>query len=216
VEETVIPPVELISAFEGQNITLTPNSKDKAAEGMWNMALDQGDSKIEVSEDKKILHFNIAATNGQGKASSWWNNAVYFRPSKDLAGKIKPTWYKLSFKAKASAAGKGFMVQVMKGDEASNTYFGIVNADPSKKEPTTYNRMYYPSFKEEQLSDYVTMNYWVHFGKIVSTDGKTVTEGKAGDYEKVLLTLSINTGTSDANAYGVDFWFKDFTWTEVK
>lgn len=212
VEEVVLPPVELIPSGA---ITLTPNSKNNAVAGAWNVALDKGNSVIEVQEGGN-LHINLAATNEAGNASSWWNNAVYYRPSEALAGKIKPKLYKLSFKAKASAAGKGFMVQVMKGDESANTYFGIINSDPAGKDDVNYIRMYYPSFKEEELEDYVTMNYWVHFGKIVSTDGKTITEGNVGDYEKVLLTFSVNTGTSDANAYGIDFWFKDFTFTEVK
>ena len=210
VEEFEIPAVELISVAEGQNITLTPNNKNNAAAGAWNAAVETG-STIEVASDKAI-HMNI------GKDAKWWNNAVYFRPSEAKAAQIKPTLYKLTFKVKASAAKKGFMVQVMKGDESANTYFGILNVDPATKDQVTYNRMYYPILSEEQVSGggYVTMNYWVNFGKILDTAGTTVTDGKAGDYSKVLLTLSVNTGTTDANAYGVDFWFKDFTFIEVK
>ena len=208
VEEVVLPPVELISAEAGQNITLIPNSKNNAVADAWNVALEEG-SIIEIDSDK-ALHMNI------GKDAKWWNNAVYFRPSETLAAQIKPTLYKLSFKAKANVADKGFMVQVMKGDENANTYFGIINSDPTGKENVTYLRMYYPSFKEAQIGNYVEMTYWVNFGQVIDAAGTTITEGKVGDYEKVLLTLSVNTGTSAANAYGLDFWFKDFTFVEVK
>ncbi|WP_373833817.1 hypothetical protein, partial [Bacteroides heparinolyticus] len=65
-------------------------------------------------------------------------------------------------------------------------------------------------------SGYVTLTYWIDFSKVVSTDGKTITAGKAGDYGNVLLTLSINTGSTTANAYGTDFYFKNFKFVEVK
>lgn len=211
VEEVILPPVELISEAEGKNITLTPNNKNNAVAGAWNVAVEDGNT-IEIDSDNS-LHFNISK-------GSWWNNALYFRPSATLAAKIKPTRYKLTFEAKASAAGKGFMVQVMKGDESANTYFGISNVDPTTKDDVTYNRMYYPSFKEEDFTDngmgYKTMTYWVDFAKVLDKDGGDITDEKVGDYEKVLLTLSVNTGSSDANAYGVDFWFKNFTLIEVK
>lgn len=213
VEEIEIPAVEIIS---GDPTALTPNSKNNAVEGAWNVAVAEGNT-IEL-DGEKALHLNIDTIGGvDGK---WWNNAVYYRPSAEVAAKIKPAIYKLTFKAKASAALKGFMVQVMKGDESGNIYFGIINADPAGKDDVNWNRMYYPSFKADLFTDnamdYQTMTYWVNFGKIVDTAGTTVTDAKVGDYEKVLLTLSVNTGTSDANAYGVDFWFKDFTFIEVK
>lgn len=212
VEEVQLPAVEIISATSGQNITLTPNSKNNAAEGAWNVAVEEG-STIEMDSDK-ALHMKI------GTDAKWWNNAVYYRPSAEVAAKIKPAIYKLTFKAKASVALKGFMVQVMKGDESANTYFGIFNADPATKDEVTWARMYYPSFKAELFNEgvmeYQELTYWVNFGKIIDAAGTTVTDAKVGDYEKVLLTLSVNTGTSDANAYGVDFWFKDFTFIEVK
>ena len=212
-EEIEIPAVEIIS---GDPTALKPNSKNNAVEGAWNVAVAEGNT-IEL-DGEKALHLNIDTIGGvDGK---WWNNAVYYRPSSEVAAKIKPAIYKLTFKAKASAALKGFMVQVMKGDESGNIYFGIINADPAGKDDVNWNRMYYPSFKADLFTDnamdYQTMTYWVNFGKIVDTAGTTVTDAKVGDYEKVLLTLSVNTGTSDANAYGVDFWFKDFTFIEVK
>lgn len=216
VEEVQLPAVEIITEEAGKNITLTPNSKNNAEAGAWNVAVAAGNT-IEIDGDK-ALHIKIDTIGGvDGK---WWNNALYYRPSAEVAAQIKPAIYKLSFKAKASAASKGFMVQVMKGDESANTYFGIYNADPATKEEVNWNRMYYPVFKEELFTDnamdYQEMTYWVNFGKIIDTGGTTVTDAKAGDYEKVLLTLSINTGTTEANAYGVDFWFKDFTFIEVK
>lgn len=207
VEEVVTPPVELISAAEGKNITLVPNSKGNAAAGAWNVAVESG-NVIETTQDGE-LHFNIAA-------GSWWNNAVYYRPADEKAAQIKPTLYKLTFEAKADAALKGFMVQVMKGDETGNTYFGIINSDPTGKADVTYNRMYYPSFKDNQAGLYVKMTYWVNFAQIIDAGGTTITEAKAGDFSKVLLTLSINTGNSDANAYGVDFHFRNFEFVEVK
>lgn len=207
VEEVAEPAVVLISATEEEYITLVPNSKANAAAGAWNVAAEAG-NVIEMTESGEI-HFNIAS-------GSWWNNALYFRPSEEKAAQIKPGLYKLSFEATASAALKGFMVQVMKGEESSNTYFGIINSDPTGKTDVTYNRMYYPSLKEDQMGTYVKMTYWVNFAQIISSDGKTITEGKDGDFSKVLLTLSINTGTSDANAYGVDFHFRNFEFIEVK
>lgn len=207
VEEVVVPPVELISAAEGKNITLVPNSKGNAAAGAWNVAVESG-NVIETTQNGE-LHFNVAA-------GSWWNNAVYYRPTEEKAAQIKPTLYKLTFEAKADAALKGFMVQVMKGDETANTYFGITNSDPTGKADVTYNRMYYPSFKDNQAGLYVKMTYWVNFAQIIDAGGTTITEAKAGDFSKVLLTLSINTGNSDANAYGVDFHFRNFEFVEVK
>lgn len=214
VEEVKLPAVEIISE---DPTALTPNSKANAVEGAWNVAVAEGNT-IEI-DSENALHLNIDTIGGvDGK---WWNNAVYFRPSAEVAAKIKPAIYKLTFKAKASAAGKGFMVQVMKGDENANTYFGILNVDPATKEEVTWARMYYPSFNTNLFTDgvmeeYQEMTYWVNFGKILDTAGTTVTDAKVGDYEKVLLTLSVNTGTTDANAYGVDFYFKDFTFIEVK
>lgn len=216
VDEVEVPAVEIISEAAGKDITLTPNSKATAAQGAWNVAVEE-ENIIEMDNAEKAIHFNIKATNATGKASSWWNNAVYYRPSAETASRIMPTLYKLTFDAKASEANKGFMIQVMKGEENTNTYFGITNTDPSGKADTNYLRMYYPSFTAEQVaSGYVTLTYWIDFSKVVSTDGKTITEGKAGDYDKVLLTLSINTGTTDANAYGKDFYFKNFKFEEVK
>ena len=207
--------VALITEEEGQNITLTPNSKNDAVEGAWNVAVEAGNI-IEVDEDG-YLHFNIADYNEAGNESKWWNNALYFRPTAKVASNIKPKIFKLTFEAWASEPGKGFMVQVMKGDESANTYFGITNTNPIDKEEVTYNRMYYPSFKAEQLENgFVKMTYWVNFGQIIDAAGTTVTEAGPGDYEKVLLTLSINTGTTDANAYGVDFLFRNFKFMEVK
>ena len=216
VEEVQLPAVEIITVEAGKNIALTLNSKNNAVESAWNVAVAEGNT-IEI-DSEKALHLNIDTIGGvDGK---WWNNAVYYRPSAEVAAKIKPAIYKLTFKAKADAALKGFMVQVMKGDESANTYFGIFNADPATKDEVTWARMYYPSFKadlfNEGVMEYQEMTYWVNFGKILDTAGTTVTDAKVGDYEKVLLTLSVNTGTSDANAYGVDFWFKDFTFIEVK
>ena len=60
------------------------------------------------------------------------------------------------------------------------------------------------------------MDYWVDFSKVINTAGTETTEGKVGDYDKVLLTLSINTGSTDANAYGVDFYFKNFSFVQIK
>ena len=229
VEEVILPPVELISEAEGKNITLTPNSKNNAVAGAWNVAIykpSTGTPKSVIEAEEGVLHLNVDTIagvvdkNNKNISGNWWDNAVYFRPSETLAAKIKPALYKLTFEAKASAAGKGFMVQVMKGDESANTYFGISNVDPTTKDDVTYNRMYYPSFKEEDFTDngmgYKTMTYWVDFAKVLDKDGGDITDEKVGDYEKVLLTLSVNTGTSDANAYGVDFWFKNFTLIEVK
>ena len=201
--------VALITEEEGKNITLTPNSKNNAVEGAWNVAVEEG-STIEVTSDGE-LHLNIA------DGAKWWNNAVYFRPTAKVASNIKPKIFKLTFEAWASAPGKGFMVQVMKGDESANTYFGIINSNPIGKDEVAYNRMYYPSFKAEQLEDgFVKMTYWVNFAQTIDAGGTTVTEAKEGDFEKVLLTLSINTGTTDANAYGVDFLFRNFKFMEVK
>lgn len=212
VDEYEVPAVELITVEAGRNITLTPNTKNNAEAGKWNVANKsaadaQTPNIIEWSETEGGIHMNVASGN-------WWDNAVYFRPDAATAAKIRPTLYKLSFDAKASEISKGFMIQVMKGDESANTYFGIINSDPVGKEEVTYNRMYYPSFKT--AGEYVTHTYWVNFGKIINAAGDNVTEGTVGDYDKVLLTLSINTGTSAANAYGVDFHFRNFTFTEVK
>lgn len=219
VQEVVLPPVELISETAGKDITLTAGTKANAAANAWNVDVDEGNT-IAWDATESAIHFNIAATNEAGNASSWWNNAVYYRPSETLAAQIKPTIYKLTFKAKASEAAKGFMVQVMKGDESANTYFGIYNVDPATKDEVTWARMYYPSFKEELFTDgsmeYQTMTYWVNFGKKIDAAGTTVTDAAVGDYSNVLLTLSINSGSSAANAYGVDFYFKDFTFVEVK
>lgn len=218
------PPVELISVEGGQYIELTPNSKANAEAGKWNVAVNN-QNVIEWDETEKAIHLNIKSNlvengvdeNGEPKykeTSTWWDNAVYYRPDAKVASKIRPRWYKLSFEVKASQVDKGFMVQVLKGDESGNIYFGIINSDPTGKDEITYQRMYYPVLKTTE--EYVTVNYWVNFGAIVSTDGKTVTEGKIGDYEKVLFMISINTGTTDANAYGVDFHFKNFTFIEIK
>lgn len=211
VDEVVIPPVALIPDGD---IVLTANSKANAAAGAWNVAVEEG-STIEVvaeGDDAGAIHMNI------GTDLKWWNNAVYYRPAEAVAAKIKPSVYKLTFEAKASVALKGFMVQVMKGDADGNVYFGILNTDPAlTADVVTYNRMYYPSFKEEQVAaGYVKMTYWVDFSVVINADGSSVTEGAVGDYEKVLLTLSVNTGTSAANAYGVDFHFRNFEFTEVK
>lgn len=209
VEEVVTPPVEIISAEAGKNITLTPNSKNNAAEGAWNVAVEKG-SSIYVTSDEEIF-MNI------GTDAKWWNNAVYYRPDAATAAKIRPTIYKLTFEAKASVAEKGFMIQVMKGDESGNMYFGIINSDPAGKDDVTYNRMYYPSFKTAQVeTGFVKMTYWVNFAQKIDAAGTTVTEASVGDYEKVLLTLSVNTGSSAANAYGVDFHFRNFEFIEVK
>lgn len=216
VDEVEVPAVEIISEAAGKNIMLRPNSKASAAQGAWNVAVEEGNI-IEVDNAEKAIHFKLAATNAAGKTSSWWNNAVYYRPSAETASRIMPTLYKLTFDAKASEAEKGFMIQVMKGEEKTNTYFGITNTDPSGKAGTNYLRMYYPSFTADQVaSGYVTLTYWIDFSKVVSTDGKTITAGKAGDYGNVLLTLSINTGSTTANAYGTDFYFKNFKFVEVK
>lgn len=217
VEEIETPAVELISETDGRNITLVAGTKNNPAAGVWNAAIASGNTLV-MDDTENAIHLKVDTIGGvDGK---WWNNAVYYRPSETLAAKIKPALYKLTFKAKAGVAEKGFLVQVMKGDESTNTYFGILNVDPSTKTEVTYTRMYYPSFKAELFTDnamdYQTMTYWVNFGTIINADGTTVTEGKVGDYDNVLLTLSVNTGTSAANAYGVDFWFKDFTFIEVK
>lgn len=224
VAEVVLPAVELITLAESQNITLTPNSKTNAAAGAWNVAVNNS-NVIEWDSEESAIHMNVASVKidsdddgvADKETSNWWDNAVYWRPSEADAARIMPTIYKLTFKAKASAAAKGFLVQVMKGDESSNTYFGIYNADPASKETVEWQRMYYPSFKAESwdADTYYDMTYYVNFGVIIAAD-KTVSEGNAGDYEKVLLTLSINNGSSDANAYGVDFHFKDFSFVEVK
>ena len=195
-------------------VTLTPNSKDKAVAGKWNVAVDAGNT-IVMDDSEKAIHFNIAAENSAHNPSTWWNNAVYYRPSEFVAGQIKPKLYKLTFDIKAGVADKGFLVQVMKGEEKTNTYFGIVNTDPTKPDAkATFTRMYYPSFKE--ADKYISMTYWVDFSKIIDASGKNTTEGKVGDYSKVLLTLSINTGSTAANAFGVDFYVKNISFVEVK
>ena len=124
VTEVVLPPVQLVTLTESQNITLTPNTKANAAPGQWNVAVDNVNNDdpangnvIEFKDG--ALHINIKAFeteagNLKTAKSKWWNNAVYFRPSEELASKIMPTLYKLTFKASTSAAGRGFMVQVMK------------------------------------------------------------------------------------------------------
>ena len=238
VDEYEAPAIELISAEEGKNFTLLKGMKKATAQaGKWNAANNNektdenpdGNVIETITEDEQtVLHMNIKSnmvetvkknddgttTTEMKEMSSWWDNAVYFRPDARTAAKIRPVLYKLTFDVKASEVGKGFMVQVMKGDENGNIYFGITNADPTVKDNVTYNRMYYPVLKT--ADEYSTMSFWVDFSKIVSTDGKTITEGLVGDYENVLLTLSINTGTTEANAYGVDFHFKNFQFVQLK
>ena len=238
VDEYEGPAIELISEEAGKNITLLYDKKKNTAEaGRWNVANNNektdenpdGNVIETITEDEQtVLHMNIksnmvetvkknddgSTTTEMKEMSSWWDNAVYFRPDARTAAKIRPVLYKLTFDVKASEVGKGFMVQVMKGDENGNIYFGITNADPTVKDNVTYNRMYYPVLKT--ADEYSTMSFWVDFSKIVSTDGKTITEGLVGDYENVLLTLSINTGTTEANAFGVDFYFKNFKFIQVK
>ena len=102
----------------------------------------------------------------------------------------------------------------MQGDESGNIYFGIANTDPTVKDNVTFNRMYYPVLKT--ADEYAHMEYWVDFSKVINTAGTETTEGKVGDYDKVLLTFSINTGSTEANAYGVDFHFKNFSFVQVK
>lgn len=237
VTEVVLPPVELITLAESRNITLTPNSKSNAESGKWNVAVDNVNTEnpsagnvIEFADG--ALHLNIKAFetetgNLKTATSKWWNNAVYYRPSEELADKIMPTLYRLTFKVSTSAAGRGFMVQVMKGDAEGNIYFGITNLSLDKiTEETTWNRMYYPVIKAENWVEgqYYDQTFYIDFSKIVSTDGKSITAGKYGDYQKVLLTFSINTGGYDSetgadagsNGFGYDFYFKDIVLEEVK
>ena len=238
VDEYEAPAIELISPEAGKNITLQPGMKKATAEaGKWNVA----NNNVKTEENPEgtvietiteagetVLHMNIKSkkvenekTNEDGtttteikELSTWWDNAVYFRPEEKTATKIRPVLYKLSFDVKASEIEKGFMVQIMKGDESSNIYFGIANTDPTIKDNVTFNRMYYPVLKTTE--EYVHMEYWVDFSKVINTKGDVTTEGKVGDYDKVLLTLSINTGSTDANAYGVDFYFKNFSFVQIK
>ena len=238
VDEYEAPAIELISPEAGKNITLQPGMKKATAEaGKWNVA----NNNVKTEENPEgtvietiteagetVLHMNIKSkkvenvkTNEDGttetetkELSSWWDNAVYFRPAEKTATKIRPVLYKLSFDVKASEIEKGFMVQIMKGDENSNIYFGIANIDPTVKDNVTFNRMYYPVLKT--ADEYAHMDYWVDFSKVINTKGDVTTEGKVGDYDKVLLTLSINTGSTDANAYGVDFYFKNFSFVQIK
>lgn len=207
VTETVVPPVELMNS---QNIVFqATTSRQNCVPDTWNLALGEGNT-IEFDNELGAVHMNIASGN-------WWNNSIFYCPATINSSKIASSSkiFKLSFDVKASAAGKGLMVQVMKGDESGNAYFGIFNADPSVKEPT-WARMYYPSLKEDQIGDYVTLTYWINFGIWLDTAGTTVTDATAADYEKVLFTFTINTGSSAANAYGTDFYLKNFSCVEVK
>ena len=40
------------------------------------------------------------------------------------------------------------------------------------------------------------------------------TTGTITDFDKIVLMISINNGSSSANAYGVDFYFKDIEFRE--
>lgn len=206
VEEVILPPIELISETEGKNITLIPNVKSNAAAGAWNVAVEDGNT-IEIGSDNS-LHFNIST-------GSWWNNAVYFRPSETLAAKIKPTRYKLTFDMKAEEVYRQGYFMVLKGDEPGNVYFPIKE---ELKPDSTYAKTCYPFITD--TTKYTTKTYLVDFSKKITIANETV-PAEVGDYEKVLLTLTINTGgtttgTKPSNAYGKNLWFKNFTFIEVK
>lgn len=242
VDEYETDPIELVSEEAGKYITLTKVAKKANAEpGKWNYVTTEGNliELIQEENEPSVIHMNIKSNKVDDKEkSTWWDNAVYFRPDARTAAKIRPVIYELSFEYKVSGVQKGAMVQVMKGDEVKNTYFGIINQSPFDKDgklkDITYSKTYYPTLKEsetDKVDSYQKLTYWVNFGTIYRSDikvdpatGETVKDvnGKeveigwvpsvVGDYENVLLTLTVNV----SNAYGSDFHFRNFKFVQVK
>lgn len=219
------PQVKLITLEESRNITLTPGTKGNAAPGVWTVDVDDATTAnnviefVTTDETDRHLHMNVEKGN-------WWDNAIYWRPDAELADKIMPKLYKLTFEAKASEANKGFIVHVMDGTQTVNTFFGIINSDPTSKPDVVYNTQYYPSFKEDQVGTYQPLTYWIDFGtkcwkeldeEATETEGKNVyktvyADAGYGDYTNVLLTFTINT----SNGYGTDFHIRNIVFEEVK
>lgn len=209
--------MEIISQEAGKNITLAAGTKNNAAEGLWTADVDEGNTI--VVDEQNPAPSTISMMINAGK---WWDNSVFYRPDSKTASLIKPKWFKLSFDVMADHTGKGFMLQVLKGDESGNVYFGMTNADPKIKTPASYTRTYYPSL--DKANEFVRLSYWVNFGvriDMVTPEGSTTavpqeSPAGTGDYEKVLMNISINTGTTAANAYGIEFKFRNFEFVEVK
>ena len=215
-ESVPSPPVELIPASKGINISLSDGTKNDAAPGVWTKAVktDLGNT-ITWDEDETAISMTVVSSKKDDgtEMSKWWENAVYFRPGDNDALLIRPGTYRLKFEAKADTPGKAFMIQVLKGDEASNTYFGIANTtDPNGT--VTYTRTIYPSLST--ADSYETFTFLINFNQIFPTTGNEFKEGQAGDYSKVLLTISVNTLAGTSNGFGTNFKFKNFEFIELK
>lgn len=222
---TILPPDTLISPDMGkftgvEALTLVSKAKTKA--GIWGYAANK-DAKVElITEDTvKVLHINIPKLSSDLAATDscrWWNNAMYYQLTDEAAKGIKPGKpYRLTLKLKAGTADKGAMVQILKADEATNTYFGMNNKKTLRPDTLAYtNRMYYPALKPaQQETGYNELVYYVNFASVLDAAGKVrETPGTLADFGQVVLMISINTGNSAAQAYDVDFYVKDITLEE--
>lgn len=188
-EEKVADPVVLISEADGKftaETTLTAqNAKQDCIEG-WNYNMPEANGTVVFNETEQALA--ITKTGG-----SWYNATAYYCTAE---GKATKSTYKLTFKAKATAAAQ--LLAGVVTCEANPFYFAQVGKDEARLTPNLGT----------EYADY-ELTVDLSKGSTAPGDATKIATTDA-QVTKVLVFFSPNSTTS-----GATFYIKDVTFIEV-